>query len=86
MIAKILLSIVLIILGSALWKIIPLIYRSFTSPLRQMPGPPNASLLLGDFSEMVDAENSVLEEKWVAEHGHSIIFPSLFSVGDRIAL
>lgn len=62
------------VLGYVLYRAAPFIIRSFTSPLLALPGPPNPSLLWGQFKKIFAAENSVLQEQWVKEYGPNITY------------
>lgn len=68
------------ILLIALWKIVPIILQPLRSPLRHLSGPPNPGWLWGQFKEIFKAENSVLQEKWVSEYGHTIAYKGMFGV------
>lgn len=71
---------VLGVFGYALWALRNPIIKSFTSPLRTLPGPPRKSWLLGYFPDIWKADNSVLQEKWVEQYGPSISYTGLFGV------
>uniref|UniRef100_A0A0W0G9B1 Cytochrome p450 n=2 Tax=Moniliophthora roreri TaxID=221103 RepID=A0A0W0G9B1_MONRR len=43
-----------------------------TSPLLDLPGPPNDNLFWGNLKQIFRAENSVLHEKWVEAYGPTI--------------
>ncbi|KAJ3556986.1 hypothetical protein NM688_g1720 [Phlebia brevispora] len=64
----------------ALLRYAPRIYKRLTTPLRRLPGPPRDSLIFGNFRAIVKAENSVLQEKWIAEYGDTIAYPGLFGI------
>ncbi|KAF7792239.1 hypothetical protein EIP86_003275 [Pleurotus ostreatoroseus] len=72
-----LLSIVLLSVLYAVWKIAPILYRGLNSPLRRLPGPPSDSLFFGNFNTVAKQENAVLEE-WLADYGDTIAYPDLF--------
>lgn len=73
-------AIILQLLGSlaatlvvyGLYRGLKVIYGEITSPLRDLPGPKSKSWIYGNFKEIWEAENSVLHEKWVEEHGPTI--------------
>ncbi|KAJ7651324.1 cytochrome P450 [Roridomyces roridus] len=52
------------------------VYNSLTSPLRDMPGPPSPSFVLGNFKAM--AEDSSLTSQWRDQFGRNFRFRSLF--------
>ncbi|KIK57951.1 hypothetical protein GYMLUDRAFT_45751 [Collybiopsis luxurians FD-317 M1] len=55
------------------------LYQQLTSPLRNLPGPPNSSWIYGNSKEIQSAANSVAHEKWVEEHGNTIVYKWFFS-------
>lgn len=79
-----LVSIVVVGALYALWKAVKLAYRSYSSPLRLLPGPPSESLLFGNFKAILEAENSVLQEKWLEEYGDTIAYPGFLGVSPSI--
>ena len=62
------------------WKLGRFLYRTWTSPLRRVPGPPSPSLIFGCFKQIQKAETSVLQEQWLAQYGDTITYPVLFGV------
>ncbi|KAJ7617996.1 cytochrome P450 [Roridomyces roridus] len=52
------------------------VHNSLTSPLRDMPGPPSPSFVLGNFKAM--AEDSFLTSQWRLQFGRNFRFRSLF--------
>lgn len=69
------------LLGYAVWQLRSPIIKTFTSPLKNLPGPPRKSWLLGYFPDIWKADNSVLQEKWVEQYGPTISYAGLFGVG-----
>ncbi|CAA7265267.1 unnamed protein product [Cyclocybe aegerita] len=51
------------------FKIFKLVLSEWTSPLRNIRGPPNQSFFYGNQRQLFEAENTVTEEKWVEEYG-----------------
>ena len=79
--AKVLAYSVLAIVAALLWKFYPIIIRQFTSPLRNLPGPPNHSWLKGNGKAIQEEDNSVPQERWAAEAGsHTITYKGVLSV------
>ena len=68
----------LYLLGQGLYYL----YKIYTSPLLQLPGPPSDSLIFGNFKAIVKADNSVLQEKWLAEYGDVISYAGMFGVSN----
>lgn len=64
----------------ALYHFVPIVYRSSTSPLRNLQGPPSSSLVFGHFKAIGKAENSVLQEEWEQKYGSTLAYRELFSV------
>ncbi|KAJ7607721.1 cytochrome P450 [Roridomyces roridus] len=60
----------------ALVRLARSVYDSLTSPLRNMPGPPSPSFVLGNFKAM--AEDSSLTSQWRDQFGRNFRFRSLF--------
>lgn len=50
------------------------------SPLRHLPGPPNPSLIFGNFRQIWRAKNSVLHEEWIDQYGTTLKYKGLFNV------
>ncbi|EED78580.1 predicted protein [Postia placenta Mad-698-R] len=68
----------------ALWKVLYFfVIERFTSPLRDLPSPPNPSWLYGNLQEISEAENSVKQEAWVQEYGTTLKYKGWFS-RDRV--
>jgi hypothetical protein len=64
----------------ALYKAGSFVVRNFSSPLHQLPGPPNASLFWGHAKGLFKSQHSVLQEQWMEEYGPTISYTALFSV------
>lgn len=64
----------------ALYHFVPIVYKSFASPLRNLRGPPPDSLFYGNFKAIATAENSVLQEEWEEKYGSTIAYRGLFGV------
>ncbi|KAJ2914206.1 hypothetical protein MD484_g6197, partial [Candolleomyces efflorescens] len=62
------------------YKALKFVYGNVTSPLRHLPGPPSKGFIWGNLKEIVDAENSVLHEKWIEEYGSTITYKGLFGM------
>lgn len=80
MLQSVLLSLVLVAVLYASWKCVSIAVRIYTSPLRRLPGPPSDSFFFGNFRAILKAENSVLQEKWLAEYGDVVAYPGVFGV------
>ncbi|KAJ7622094.1 cytochrome P450 [Roridomyces roridus] len=61
----------------ALYQAASFLYGELTSPLRHLSGPRNASLVLGNFKEMM--EDIDLPNRWRAQFGRTFRFKSIFS-------
>ncbi|OSD00668.1 cytochrome P450 [Trametes coccinea BRFM310] len=57
-----------------LWKIWSFLWRSYANALKNLPGPPNPSWIWGNFKAIRDEDNSVPQERWVAEYGPNIMY------------
>ena len=62
------------------YYLIPILWSNFRTPLRHLPGPPTASLFWGNSKLIEDADISALQDKWVAQYGHTITFKGSFGV------
>lgn len=71
------LTIFLLLLARKIWS---LFGRSWTSPLRFLPGPKSASYFYGNFLEINQAQHSVLFEKWVGLYGKTFKYHHLGNV------
>ncbi|KAF8061719.1 cytochrome P450 [Lyophyllum atratum] len=54
------------------------IYDELTSPLRDLPGPKNSSLIYGNYQEIWAEGNSQPQERWVREYGSTLRFRGFF--------
>ncbi|KAJ7664450.1 cytochrome P450 [Mycena polygramma] len=61
------------------FKLFRRLYRYFTSPLRNLPGPKSPSFFYGHFNEMKD--DPLLTAKWVQQFGPIFHFRTLFNAG-----
>ncbi|KAJ7447523.1 cytochrome P450 [Mycena galericulata] len=80
MISRILLPLAATFICYALYHIVQILYREFTSPLRHIAGPRNPSFVLGNFKEI--ANDSQLMSKWRSEFGRTFRFQGLFSISE----
>ncbi|KAI0634035.1 cytochrome P450 [Trametes polyzona] len=69
---------VLVTLGAAfgyiLWKLSKLLMRSYTSPIRNLPGPPSPSWIYGHMKILQAEDNSVPQERWAAQYGTPFVY------------
>ncbi|KAF8802406.1 cytochrome P450 [Phlegmacium glaucopus] len=72
--AQLVVSLSVILLVYAIFKISTFIHSEMTSPSRDIPGPMNPSFLYGNFKELSESNNSVLQEDWVNQYGTTIQF------------
>lgn len=68
----------------SLWKIWPMLSRAYTSPLRNLSGPPSPSWFYGNIKAIQDEDNSVPQEHWAAEYGPVISYKGFFGVRRRV--
>ena len=71
------------VLAYLLWTFAVLYLRQARSPLRNLPGPPSPSFVLGDLRELHDQENTGLLARWEAEHGSTLVYKG-FIGGQRL--
>ncbi|KAJ6546036.1 cytochrome P450 [Mycena vulgaris] len=62
----------------ALYQILKAVYDELTSPLRDFPGPKSTHWFYGNLKEILDDEDSGLEERWVAQYGRVLKFHRFF--------
>ncbi|KAH9847038.1 cytochrome P450 [Lenzites betulinus] len=62
------------IVGAAIWKAWPLLPRCTPTALRNLPGPPNPSWFYGNMKHIQAKDNSVPQERWLAEYGPHIVY------------
>ncbi|KAJ8093037.1 hypothetical protein PM082_020518 [Marasmius tenuissimus] len=68
------------VLGSlSVFLVVRHLYRTYNSPLRHLPGPPNSSIIFGNLKEIFSTENSMMQEKWVEDYGPTIQYKGLLS-------
>ncbi|KAF8802404.1 cytochrome P450 [Phlegmacium glaucopus] len=75
--AQLVVSLGVILLVYAIYKISTFIHEEMTSPLRDIPGPLSSNFLYGNFKELSASNNSVLQEDWVNQYGTTIQFKGL---------
>ncbi|EKM59819.1 uncharacterized protein PHACADRAFT_192194 [Phanerochaete carnosa HHB-10118-sp] len=63
----------------ALYKLASFMWSRIASPLRHLPGPPNDSLLRGNVEVLQKEEESVPQDRWAQQYGHTIAYRGLFS-------
>ncbi|KAI0822361.1 cytochrome P450 [Trametes gibbosa] len=69
--------------GAVVWKAWPLLPRWTPTALRNLPGPPNPSWFYGNMQEIQAADNSVPQERWVANYGPHILYKGFLN-DDRL--
>ncbi|KAJ6564735.1 cytochrome P450 [Mycena capillaripes] len=78
MLLKLLAAIVGTLGAYALYEILSLVHRELTSPLRHLPGPKSTHWFYGNLKEIIDDEDSGLEERWVQQYGRTWKFHRFF--------
>ncbi|KAI0356106.1 cytochrome P450 [Trametes cingulata] len=68
-----------------LWTFLLLLFRQARSPLRHLPGPPSASLFMGNLQELHDQENTGLVARWADTYGLAFVYRG-FMGGRRLML
>ena len=58
----------------------PTIWSMLTTPLRDLPGPPSASLIWGNLKLLADEEGLNVQEQWATQYGPTIAFKSFLGV------
>ncbi|TFK35549.1 cytochrome P450 [Crucibulum laeve] len=74
-------AVLAIILTYVAFKLSKVVYRELCSPLRDLPGPPNKSLIYGNFKEIWDSEShAAAHEKWEETYGKTLRYRGFFGV------
>ncbi|KAH9919442.1 cytochrome P450 [Epithele typhae] len=64
------------------WKLVPIIYREFNSPLKHIPGPANESWFRGNGRAIDQEDHAVPQERWVKEaNSKTITYKAFLGVG-----
>ncbi|TBU23441.1 cytochrome P450 [Dichomitus squalens] len=71
------------VVGLVLWRLRAFFIRPFTSKIRNLPGPPSPSLIWGNMKEIMDEDNSVPQERWADQYGHTIMYGGFLGM-DRL--
>ncbi|KAH9855328.1 cytochrome P450 [Lenzites betulinus] len=67
------------------WGFLLLLFRQAGSPLRHLPGPPSASLFMGNLEDLHDQENTNLVARWARDYGTVFVYRG-FMGGRRLML
>lgn len=67
-------------LSYATFKALAWALHPYFSPLRHVPGPPNPSLLYGNFKDIWKHDMGVIRDLWAQEYGTTFKFKGFFSV------
>jgi hypothetical protein len=62
----------------ALFEVLKVVYREFTSPIQRLPGPNGGHWLYGKFKELT--EDSTLEEQWAQQYGSVLKYNGFLGV------
>lgn len=63
-----------------LYQILRVKYRHYKSPLNILPGPPNASTIIGNLGQIRDAEPGAMHTEWIEKYGPVIQYKGFFGV------
>ncbi|KAG2131029.1 cytochrome P450 [Suillus clintonianus] len=80
---KLVLSASSVLVAFGCWKLGERVWRNLRSPLRALPGPKGTSWIYGNLKDIFNAENSVLHEQWVKQHGTTLKYKGFF-YSDRL--
>ena len=70
----------LIASGYVLWKFVAILLARFRSSLRDLPGPPNPSLIYGNLLEIQNAGDATLHEAWTEKYGPTLTYTGWLNV------
>uniref|UniRef100_A0A8H7Y1G3 Cytochrome P450 n=1 Tax=Psilocybe cubensis TaxID=181762 RepID=A0A8H7Y1G3_PSICU len=62
------------------YRIAKVYYDQWMSALHVLPGPPSSSWVYGNMKEMLEADNFMLQDKWVEEYGSTISYKAYFGL------
>ena len=77
---KLVLSSVASLSAYGLYRLLRRIYRTCTSPLHALPGPPNESFLFGNLLRIRDADAAEVHLEWANQYGPAMQYKAFFSV------
>lgn len=63
-----------------LHKLAKFFIKIYSSPLRDLPGPPSPSWIWGQFRVMINSQPGDLHDEWVAKYGKNIRYTEILSV------
>lgn len=63
-----------------LLKLLSFLLQPYTSPLRDVPGPPSSSWFLGNINNIHNSQPAVLQEAWTDKYGKTIHYKGWFNV------
>lgn len=62
-----------------LLKLLSFLLQPYTSPLRDVPGPPSSSWFLGNINNIHNSQPAVLQEAWTDKYGKTIHYKGWFN-------
>nr|BAK09517.1 cytochrome P450 [Postia placenta] len=74
------------LLACAAFKIIRVLLLPYTSSLRDLPGPPASSWLLGNVSELMAAEDFALHFEWLEKYGPTMKYNVWFKLPELLTI
>ncbi|OSX62243.1 hypothetical protein POSPLADRAFT_1046615 [Postia placenta MAD-698-R-SB12] len=60
-------------------KFVSFLLQPYTSPLRDVPGPPSSSWFLGNINNILNSQPAVLQEAWTDKYGKTIHYKGWFN-------
>ncbi|KAF7353977.1 hypothetical protein MVEN_01084200 [Mycena venus] len=69
-----------------LYQVLKALYNELTSPHRKLPGPKATHWFFGNFLEIIEDQNSGLEERWTQEYGRTLKFHRFFSLSSMYTI
>ncbi|KAJ7110658.1 cytochrome P450 [Mycena epipterygia] len=70
----------------ALYELFKAIYGELTSPVRNLRGPKSTHWLYGNLKEIMEDEDSGLQERWIQQYGQTMKFYGLFNKSRLITM
>jgi hypothetical protein len=77
---RVLMTLLIVIIGLPLFKLLRMTFRTYMSPIRDLPGPSGGNILLGYSKEIGNAQAGEWHLAMVEKYGHVLRYRSLLGV------
>ncbi|KAH9926684.1 cytochrome P450 [Fomitopsis serialis] len=79
---KVLASLATAALAYAIWKVAKILVAPYRSSVRNLPGPPSASWILGSVRDMDESNNNLVFEVWRKQYGQTFKYQEWLNLRD----